>query len=361
MRWSGIGRAAALVWLAATVMGAQVQVHLFCLSLRLAPATAQKSGLDYTASVGDDPTASNGELGPAPNGTPSSYGGFLSWTDPTTHNQVTLPFVVDVPPPADTNQNGVDDFFEAALAVPVTVTAGSYQTPDNRGHGFTATWSRPASSKDGLCVLNLVDLGLVFQHPFEVIEYDGSLDYTNAAGPFTGWVELQQFQNPTNTLAGEATLLLNGPDRLDLADGAWADAAGTTMPFGIPTPLTRTGTNYLALFAFADGDPSTPQADYTDWTLLLCDAHDYNGDGVPDLSDPLPPPQLTLSLDDQGLGLQLQGVVGQSYRLEQLSDLNEDEWSPVQTLTLTHATQTIPLGSPAPGAQFYRVELLSAP
>ncbi len=353
---------AALGCLAVTVMGAQVQVHLSCLSLRLASATAQKSGLNYTATVGSDATASNGELGPAPNGTPSSYGGSLNWTDPTTHNQVTLRFVVDVPPPADTNQNGVDDFFEAALEVPVTMTEGSYQNPgDGLDHGLTATWSRPANSKNGLCALNLVDLGLVFQHPFELIEYDGSLSYTNAASPFTGWVELQQFQNPTNTLAGEATLWLNNTNRLDLADGAWANAAGTAMPFGVPTPLTRTGTNYLALFAFADGDPTTPQDDYTDWTLLLCDAHDYNGNGIPDLSDPLPPPQLTLNLDSQGLVLRLQGVVGQSYCLEQLSDLNEDDWSPVQTLMLTNATQAIPLGPPAPGAQFYRVELLSAP
>jgi hypothetical protein len=256
----------------------------------------------------------------------------------------------------------VDDFFEAALAVPVTVTAGTYQYPgDARWHGLIATWSRAANCKGGTCTLEFVDLGLVFAHPFELIEYDGRLDYTNSAGQFTGWVQLHQFQRPTNTLSGEATLQLNTPNRLDMADGSWSNAAGMAMAFGATPPLARTGTNYLASFAFADGDPTTPQADYTDWTLLLSDAHDYNGDGIPDLSDPLPPPQITLGLDGQGLVLQLQGVVGQTYRLERLSDLNEDEWPPIRTLTLTNATQSIPLGPPAPGARFYRVELLSAP
>jgi hypothetical protein len=352
-----LGIVVTVVLLTAAASGADVQVRLSCLSLRLAPATARQSGLDYTAAVESDTNnPPNGELALADASTGYSHGGFLNWADPTSGVPVFVPFYVNVPDFVDTDQNGLDDFFEIRQKVPTATTDGVYQAPGNTNwSALTATWSRPANAKDGICTLNLLSLGLVFNQPFELIEYDGSLRYTNASGLINGWADLQQFEQPTNVLSGDITLLLVSPDRLSLNDGSWTDASGNALPFGAWEPLNRYGSNYLAACWFADGDPSTPQTDYTDWDLLLTDAHDYNHDGVPDLTDPLPPPTLLLEVDKNRLSLQIQGVAGQSYSVENATDLSQTNWTSVATVTLTNAEQEVPLGSPTGGPQFWRV------
>ena len=84
---------------------------------------------------------------------------------------------VGLPPFADNDGDGFDDFYQSSQAVYAS-TSGTYETAISRGT-VTATWNRVAQSKDGSCVLNLVDniygsLG-GFSHGFELLEYTGSL------------------------------------------------------------------------------------------------------------------------------------------------------------------------------------------
>ena len=77
-----------------------------------------------------------------------------------------------LPPVADANGNGFNDFFEVSQGLANTVTSGRYTTVISAGD-ITATWSRPAGSKDGTCILNFNDDTYVdfgdYTCPFEVI------------------------------------------------------------------------------------------------------------------------------------------------------------------------------------------------
>ena len=120
---------------------------------------------------------------------------------------------VKLPPVVDVNGNGFDDFFEVALGVDTIQTSGSYQTPIGGG-SVTATWSRAARSKDGSCVLHLVDNtygDLDFRHTF-------SREYTVIVTPGTNSVSgasMAQTGNAAKALQGPVQFVKLATDRFN--------------------------------------------------------------------------------------------------------------------------------------------------
>lgn len=50
--------------------------------------------------------------------------------------------------------------------------------------------------------------------------------------------------------------------------------------------LTRSGNKYFTNGSLVDGDPETSWVDYKDFHIAITDSNDFDGDGIPDLSDP---------------------------------------------------------------------------
>src|SRR5664279_3333279 len=163
------------------------QARLFCYSLRFAEGTTYGGTLDFSTISG----TSNGELRFYSGNTWISsfvvnYGGY---------GNIYGTMYLDLPPFADANGNGFNDFFEVSPGVAATVTSGYYNTAISSG-AVTATWSRPAGSKDGTCQLDLVDdtygdLG-TYTCPFAVLEYAGQLTYTPGANTVSAGINLTQ-------------------------------------------------------------------------------------------------------------------------------------------------------------------------
>ena len=342
----------------AALAGDTVQMSLHCLSLRFAPAQVRMFGLIYTEAIGrsgSDPV--NGELGLSAT-TDYTHEGYLRLEFPDSVEPAFVPFVLDIPQSADANGNGVRDFFEVEQPVASVKSTGAYFDPNYGDYVLMkASWSRSEGSKDGECQLELTGLGMTFKHAFELIQLDGVLTYTNSGTNLTGWVELAQNLNPDNRLHGPMSLSRVDADRLLLVEGAWTNATEQTMSYRPVEPLDRAQTNYLAFFAFDDGDPSTQEPDYGEWLLRIVDTRDSDGNGVPDLSDVVAPPKaprLALRREDKSLLLTIDGEAGRPYDIEATPTLSQPNWAAALTVTLTNTVQTVQVPLPGTDVAFWR-------
>ncbi|MGH7993922.1 MAG: hypothetical protein ACREDQ_10425, partial [Limisphaerales bacterium] len=120
------------------------QARLYCESLRFHEGTLYGGTLDISSIGG---SSYNGELVPYSGDT--WYSGLvLVWSGYADSGMI----YINLPPPVDANNDGFDDFFEVSQGVVNKVTSGgTYFTGTYFSGTFTATWNRPAGSKNGTC------------------------------------------------------------------------------------------------------------------------------------------------------------------------------------------------------------------
>lgn len=341
------------------------KASLHCLSLRFQPGTYKWFSLTYTLELttdsADAPTA-NGELAPVGDLTLPNHGCLYRLYEPSYFEPMVDYIYFDVPPATDDNHNGFHDFFEVSQAVNATTTGVFDYFPDGQG-SVKATWTRTANSRVGTCRLQLVSdlINFTFTHSFELLEYDGPLNYTSTSTQAIGTLGLwAQPAGDTNLLAGAALFTKTNADTVYLTEGSWTNVTGQSLTFQANDPLTRDGTNYLGFVDFQDGDPNTETADYRTWILLIGDPNDTNHNGVPDLSDTTVAPQapsLTLIRVGTQLQLGIHGEIGMTYAIEQAAAIPATNWTLVQSLTLSNAIQTLNIPLPAETARFWRAKV----
>jgi|ERR1051326_956163 hypothetical protein len=350
-----------LTFVSLTSSGAgTANARIWCLSLRFQQGAGSLGDtLDFSTING----SYNGELAPYTQDTLAS-----SFVLDFSGSPIAGTMYIDLPPFVDANGDGFDDFFDVSQGVRAAST-GHYNTPISDGT-VTASWSRAVGSKDGSCLLTVVDsiygdLGN-FRNNFEVLEYTGLLSYIPGATNVTGTVNLSQTGNSANTLQGPfqfVKLANNRFNQLTLQPGTWTNAAALAMTFQ-PEPFERDApwpTNYYGYFQFGDGEPNTAESDYVGWVLSIDDTNDANHNGIPDFSDDpqtnsLPrQPELVLALGAANLLLTIHGDTGHSYTVQQSSSLTLTNWQTVVSLTLTNNPQVVPLTLPQGTTGFWRV------
>lgn len=262
---------------------------------------------------------------------------------------------VGLPPFTDNDGDGFDDFYQTAQAVYAT-TSGTYETEVSTGT-VTATWNRGQQSKDGNCVLNLVDsiYGVLggFSHSFELMEYTGPLLYTPGKTTVSNRFELTQTGSPKQQLKGRFVLSKNPADRyndLHLPSGTWTNSAWGDVRL-LETDIKRETpwlTNYYGYLDFEDGDPRTAAPDFLYWTISIDDLNDTNKNGIPDFSDDpvVQPPRLAIAINGTSLKLRIEGEKGRTHLLQESSSLLPGAWKPVSTFVLTNDSQEISIPVP---------------
>ncbi len=358
MNFPGVFFATFLVTLASAAHATQTaQATFFCLSLRFEPGTnsANDSKLDLSTLPGPP----NGELGTW----------FVIYSHRSLFSLDRMGFPIngtlylDVPQIPDANTNGFDDNFEVRQAV--TGTSYGEYTTGLGGGTITATWTRPAGSKDGTCRLHLVDdvqgnLGF-YWHAFELLELKGPFTYTPGSNTVPASVNLT---NATRQLEGPASFTksaANPSNQLTLAAGTWTNAAqqSFTHPGGSFYRYAPWPTNYFGNLNFDDGEPATGGADYRRWVLSIDDLNDSDHDGIPDFSDDpvwVAPrrPALSLAFGNTNLLLTLSGDVNRLHHILESTNLFTGYWKTKLSLTLTNDPQTVSLPLPAGRVQFWR-------
>ena len=337
------------------------QARLICNSLRFQEGTTYGGTLDLST-VGGPPF--NGELRPYSGNTWDSgfalyYGGL---------GYIYGVIYVNLPPLADYNFDGTVDFFEVSQGVTSTVTSGSYNTDISSGT-VTATWSRPAGSKDGTCQLNLYDdtfgnLG-TYTCPFMLLEYTGPLTYTPGSNTVSTDIRLTQTGNSGSKLQGPIAFVKSSTDRFNVLTnqpGVWTNATLQMLTFDNEV-FTR---NWLYHFYagdafFGDGDPTTASSDYQWWVLFIADTNDANANGIPAFSDdptsatPSRIPQLSLALGQTNLLLTISGSVGHTNQIQEIVSPTSTAWQTNLSFLLTNDPQVISLPMPTETSKFWRV------
>jgi hypothetical protein len=349
--------------LASSQAAETAHARLYCMSLHFQEGTTYGGTLDLST-IGGPPY--NGELMPYSGRTWAS-GLALVWSGMGDSGTI----YVNLPPAADANGNGFDDFFEVSQGVAATVPSGTYSTSTYFSGTVTATWSRSAGSKNGTCVLNLDDdlwgsLGN-FTCPFELIEYTGPLTYTPGSNTVSASLNLTQTGNATTTLQGPIAFVKSTTDRFNTLTnqpGGWTNA--TLQPFSFDSEVFSRGiptwpTNYAGYVYFADGDPSTAAPDYQLWVLSIDDTNDANANGIPDFSDDpasvTPPraPHLSLARGATNLLLTISGSVGHTNQIQAIGSLASTNWQMTQSFLQTNDPQVVSLPLPAGTVKFWRV------
>ena len=340
----------------------QARISLNCLSLKFQTATLRQFFGTYTLELSTDPNslAPNGELVLANQSIDTTHASFYRLTLPNEFEPIIDLFFLNVPID-DTDRNGLPDFFEVGRSVASTVTTGHFNDGLGGDGDLTATWARSAGAKNGTCRLQMVSdyYNLIFNITFEVIEMTGILKYQAAGTNVLANVALSQTGASSATLAGNLVLDRLNPNTLGLQPGTITNAAQEALSFtnSILSRINRT--NYFGDLVFADGDPSTSIEDYFYWLVNVVDINDADGDGIPDLSDPvtpLVPPQLSIRRSGQGkLAFTITGQAGITYSLEQVPSLNSTNWMTVQSIPLTSATQSVTNDLPGQATAFWRL------
>lgn len=356
------------LWLASLhLWGAQpAQVGLHCLSFRLDPASAKSLGINYTLTLGTGPGAaggSNGELAPLfSTNAPTSHGCRFSLESDVLLQPIVGNLFLDIPPFTDVNSNSVSDIFEVSQDGSGGSTGLFVDDLTHEQGKINASWSRPAGSAAGTCSLAMHSsyLDLTFVHNLALLEYGSNLVYTPTSGTVTGAVTLTDASSSSNTLSGALVFQKLDADNLSLQAGALTNAQNQSWFYMGTAPgetIARGSTNYVGFLDVADGDLSTPSADYLTWLILVSDQNDTNQNGIPDLSDPASPhlPKLALASVKGQLQLSLHGDLGWPYRIQQISTLGQTNWQAIVSVTLTNDPQSVVLPSPKTNPSFWRV------
>jgi hypothetical protein len=358
MKMTGILLMALLITLSSAINAAQTaSATLFCWSLRFQTGTASGGATLSLSSIAGPP---NGEL--YPDGADYASGMILD----VFGSPITGTMSVALPPFADANGNGFNDFFEVSQAVGLSTTAGAYTTFLSDGT-ITARWSRGAGSKNGTCVLSLDDddfgpLG-DFAHTFEVLEYTGSLTYTPGSNAVSSSLNLtnaaDQLRGPVNFVKSVA----DPHNQMTLQSAFLTNAAQQTLTLFTSTTFLRDTillTNYYGGVEFNDGDLNTAAEDYYSWELSIDDPNDSDHDGIPNFSDEPQTasprrPVLSLTGTSTNLLLTISGDVGRLHHILESTNLATGNWKTNLSLTLTNDPQTISLPLTSVPIKLWRV------
>ena len=116
-------------------------------------------------------------------------------------------------------------------------------------------------------------------------------------------------------------------------------------------------TNYFGTLSFYNGNPATTDTGYPYWEISILDPNDWNGNGVPDLTDPTASapsaPLLAVAGYRNGLVITVSARVGAQVVIQGVPSLAHPAWSTVLTVTITNRAQAVVLPVPG-GNQFWR-------
>ncbi len=334
------------------------QVRLICRSLRFTPDDhGSNESLAFT--VADTlEGVDNGELGPRSFSETNTLSGFYRLLTPAeTHKRID-DAILALPPFRDVNGNGIPDFYESSLPVESFTTSGVFEDPRQNKGGISLTWSRPANSPTGACDIQFISSATlsIFSLPFTLLEYSGSLDYTNRNGTVTGTVDLR---SGTRRLRGPVSFQALDADHLQGDVGAWA-IDSREMPWTSEGLFQRFGANYVANITFPDGEPDTALADYRIWMLLITDSNDTDGNGIPNLTGALKAvaPRLSIQLSGgSSLFLSVQGTLNRLHEIQSSDQPGQPAWRTIQSFVLTNNPQVVALPFPTPAQGFFRVRV----
>ena len=178
----------------------------------------------------------------------------------------------------DINDNGIDDVCEKSMSFNGSISGAWYHDGGTVDES-SGTLTRNANSHHGAYNITLPFAGMVLKliGDFYVGTISGIINYSEKEKTFS-ITYTSKFKNQSYPATLETTYEILDQNRIRVnAKGVFPS-----------TVFTRNGNTYSAVVELTDGngDLYTSWPDYQKWLLLIEDTNDFDGDGIPDLSDP---------------------------------------------------------------------------
>lgn len=346
-------------------------------SIRVSPAAAKDLSGNYSVSFSttDDGTI-NDEL--YQSGGTDEYGSIviIDYPGAATLGPIRGVFDLFIPSPGDRDVNGITDFLEVTRAIAGETSTGTIEVDDGMdvSHGtVAATWTRAAGSSKGTVRMkvNLADFGiqnLVFTHVFEIFQYSGSLKYDLDGTNVTATVNLPRLGGGVG-FVGSMPMGRVDSRTMFRYDTQWKgpggfdyDVLSTSGIEDVDLNITYvTHSIYGGVLVFQDGNPATPfQDEYDYFDVIITDPNDANGNGLPDLSDPVTvaPPKVAWAGVGGSGKIGITGEPGALVAVEGTASLVAPVWAKVGEATLDPAgAGIVDVGVPSQGSMFFRARV----
>lgn len=204
-------------------------------------------------------------------------------------------------PNTDSNNNGFPDVLEVQRSASASFSGSSQQHYNYYGSllgsTITGTLTRSSNNRIGSysgSFSNITGTASV-NGTWEVFHASGSVNYTEDTIDFT--VSLTT-SSSTDNFSGTAAYTPNGSDQIIINAFDLASTSGSSETVRVySSTLNRYGKYYRGNVQVDDGNSSISWRDYYNWQFEIKDNNDWDGDGIPDLTDP---PVTVLSISISG-------------------------------------------------------------
>jgi hypothetical protein len=340
----------------------KVPVQFTSWSLIVTPGTAEDplTEIEWTSSftsVGDEDTLNNELMVGGPEH-PFSHETVLLLEDPFGGGFL-MQILLDIPPYADVNNNGIDDFYDRSVAVEGVETEGVHGDENGDPVTFTAQWFRELGDSVGTVFLTFPSFDLQFTHIFYIFQYSGEFTYNRTGNNLVGTLAMTNILSPDDSFTGPLTIQVVNTNTLSFTANSWETPLGPDFTIVSNDYEGRVGTNFFSLWFLEDGYLATSEADYVAWFMTISST-DANGNGVLDLVDtggtPSQRPSLAIRKTAAGYEITITGTSEKSYLLESTSQVSDTTaWPDHQVVTMTSGTQVITIPQNNTSNQYFRL------
>lgn len=195
-------------------------------------------------------------------------------------------------PSDDTDSNGLPDICQLNKTVNTTIggNRGSmridwpFQTVDS----FTLYMSRASNQISGTYWYNLWSNASQSVGTLQLLNITGSVAYHRVNTTLNFTFAITDPLSSTRTVSGATTYTVASPNQIIIPQFSVTASGGPTYTFQSGCTLNRTGSRFVGTARLNDGIPETSWADFVDWVIEIQDPNDWDGNGIPDISDSVP-------------------------------------------------------------------------
>ncbi len=195
-------------------------------------------------------------------------------------------------PTADWDGNGLADVCQPNVGVNNAYSGSGYRdwSAIIAPYSFSVFGylNRNPNTQTGVYSMQVSDSigSVVYNGAWAVFYLAGTITYTRGLTNNASFDVTSYFPDSTPVrLTGTTPFLVLTTNQITIPQFLLSGSDNKTYTINAPATLRRSGNKYIGDFSFLDGRGATSWPDYTSWLMEVWDTNDFNGNGIPDLSD----------------------------------------------------------------------------
>ena len=192
-------------------------------------------------------------------------------------------------PLIDSDGNGLPDVAQLSFAVNFTTHGTmSIDWPFPTADSFDLGMVRGSNQLSGSYAIYRYGDASTSSGTIQLFNIGGTTTYKRSTSLMSFNLTITDPLATTRTVTGSTNYTVSNPNKIVLPQFSVSASGGPTYTFASGFTLNRSGSRYIGNATLSDGIPETSWADATNWVIEITDTNDWDGNGIPDLSDAIP-------------------------------------------------------------------------